>query len=531
MPTLTWGGKDKVVNHHHDVLLRALRHKYAFNAPEGTPANSSGNKIIHGDNLEALKALLPEYEGRVKCIYLDPPYNTGNEGWIYNDNVNDPKIRKWLGQVVGKEGEDLGRHDKWLCMMYPRLKLLHRLLAPDGAMFISIDDVEHGNLRAILDEIFGRGNLLANFVWQSKDTPGNNSSGIAETHNHILAYRKTDSFKANLLARNEKQLGNYTNPDNDERGAWLGTPLTRVEHRERDFYPIKNRVGEDVWPPKGSSWRRPPAEMKRLAAENRIWWGKEGNAVFPMEKKFLSEVKEGVVNQTWWPYQFAGSTRNASAELKLIFNGEKAFDTPKPSQLAQVIISLCCDNESIILDSFAGSGTTAHAVLKLNQQDGGNRKFILIEMMDYAETITAERVRRVISGYGENGKAVAGTGGHFDFYEMGEPIFTEDGDLNTRLSVDALRRYIAFTENIPATSQVGTDNPHSPYLLGMVDETAYIFCYEPGQTTTLDLEFLGALSFKPAALIVYADNCLLDDAFLELHNIIFKKIPRDVMRY
>jgi|SRR2546423_145809 len=188
MPTLTWGGKEKVVNHHHDVPLRTLKHKYVFNAPEGAPVNSSGNKIIHGDNLEALKALLPEYEGRIKCIYIDPPYNTGNEGWIYNDNVNDPKIRKWLGQVVGKEGEDLSRHDKWLCMMYPRLKLLHRLLADDGAIFVSIDDIEHGNLRVILDEIFGKSNLLANFVWQSKDTPGNNSSGIAETHNHILAY-------------------------------------------------------------------------------------------------------------------------------------------------------------------------------------------------------------------------------------------------------------------------------------------------------------------------------------------------------
>ncbi len=512
------------MNHHHDVPFRILEKTATF-GDEG-----NGNKIIHGDNLEALKSLLPEYEGRVKCIYIDPPYNTGNEGWVYNDNVNDPKLKKWLNQVVGKEGEDLSRHDKWLCMMYPRLKLLRRLLSDDGAIFVSIDDVEHGNLRLILDEIFGRSNLIANFVWQSKDTPGNNSSGIAETHNHILGFKKTNTFTTNLLIRSEKQLSTYTNPDNDKRGKWLGTPLTRAEFRERDYYAIANDVGIDVFPPKGSSWRRPPNEMKRLAFEKRIWWGKNGDARFPMEKKFLSEVKEGVVNQTWWPYQFGGSTRNASAELKDIF-GDKAFETPKPTQLIQRILELASNNESLVLDSFAGSGTTAHAVLKLNAADGGNRKFILIEQEDYAETITAERVRRVMNGYGEGTKAVAGLGGGFDYYDIGEPLFFEDGNLNEEIGIEEIRKYVAYTENLLAENQLSIDNKHSPYVLGIQDETSYFFYYEKDRATTLDLEFLSKLKFRPKEMVFYADICLLNKQQMQKYGIIFKKIPRDITRF
>jgi adenine-specific DNA-methyltransferase len=182
----------------------------------------------------------------------------------------------------------------------------------------------------MMDEIFGEGNFLARFVWQSKDTPGNNSAGIAETHNYVLLYRKTASFSGSLLERNEEQLANYTNPDGDRRDVWLAAPLTRGEHRDRDYYALTNGVGKQVLPPKGSSWRRPPAKMKWLQDDERIWWGKNGDGEFPMEKKFLSEAKSGVVNQTWWPYEFAGSTRNAGAELKQIFGGEKTFATPKP---------------------------------------------------------------------------------------------------------------------------------------------------------------------------------------------------------
>lgn len=251
----------------------------------------------------------------------------------------------------------------------------------------------------MMDEVFGEENFLANFVWQSKDTPGNNSTGIAETHNYVLLYRKSPSFSGSLLERNEAQIANYTNPDGDTRGDWLAAPLTRAEHRDRDYYPLTNKVGKKVLPPKGSSWRRPPDKMKWLQKDERIWWGKNGDGEFPMEKKFLSEAKSGVVNQTWWSYEFAGSTRNAGAELKEIFSGDKTFATPKPRQLVERILEIATDESSVILDSFAGSGTTAHAVLAINNKDGGDRKFILVECEDYADKVTAERVRRVINGY------------------------------------------------------------------------------------------------------------------------------------
>ncbi|WP_333902877.1 site-specific DNA-methyltransferase [Achromobacter insolitus] len=534
MPILNWIGKDKVLAHHHEVPYRVLQLEEQVRAPDGAPKNSTDNRIIHGDNLAALKSLLPEFDGQVNCIFIDPPYNTGAEGWVYNDNVSDPKLLKWLGEVVGKEGEDLSRHDKWLCMMYPRLKLLHRLLAKDGVFFVSIDDVEHAHLRLVLDEIFGRGNFLANFVWQSKDTPGNNSSGVAETHNHIIAYRKGPDFKPKLLARNDKQLANYSNPDGDGRGDWLAAPITRAEHRDRDYYPIKNKVGVEVWPPKGSSWRRPPAEMKRLQEEDRIWWGVNGDSTFPSEKKFLGEVKDGVVNQTWWPYQFAGSTRQASAEMKAIFGGVKLFDTPKPLTLLKRILEMATGPNSIVLDSYAGSGTTAHAVLELNAADNGNRRFILVETMGYAKEITAERVKRVVLGAEAEVAARKPLGGGFDYFTIGDTIFTAEGELNDAVGIEAIRSYMMYTEGIPVEHRTPIDNPFSRHLLGLSPDMAWLFNYEPDQATCLNMEYLATLDFgakKPTSAIIYADRCLLSREFLQAHGIIFKKIPRDVTRF
>jgi len=399
MPELIFKGKEFVYNHH-----LAVPHHPLVPHPDKSigEARMDGNLIIQGDNLLALKSLLPIYAGKVDCVFIDPPYNTGNEGWDYNDNVNSPLMQEWLkSNPVGIE--DGLRHDKWCAMMWPRLRLLHELLSDSGTIFITIDDNECHRLRLLMDDIFGENNFMANFVWQSKDTPGNNSSGIAETHNHVLLYRKTESFVGSLLERNADQIANYTNPDGDKRGDWLAAPLTRAEHRDRDYYALPNKVGREVFPPKGSSWRRPPAKMKWLQEDDRIWWGKDGNTEFPMEKKFLTEAKSGVVNQTWWPYEFAGSTRNAGAEMKEIFDGEKPFATPKPRQLLDRILELATDESSIILDSFAGSGTTAHAVLAANARDGGTRKFILVECEDYADTLTAERVRRVINGYAFTG--------------------------------------------------------------------------------------------------------------------------------
>jgi adenine-specific DNA-methyltransferase len=399
MPEIVFKGKEYVYNHHLSVPYRPLM----VHADKGVGApDLAGNLIIHGDNLAALKSLLPRYAGKVDLVFIDPPYNTGNEGWCYSDNVNSPIMKEWLS-TNPVDGDDLLRHDKWLCMMWPRLVLLRELLSERGSLWMTLDDNEVHRARMVLDEMFGDQCFVADFVWQSKDTPGNNSSGVAQTHNHVVAYRKGSTFRGQLLDRTEEQLATYANPDNDPRGDWLPAPLTRAEHRDRDYYAIPAPDHRKVLPPKGSSWRRPPPKMQELQTDQRIWWGKDGTAEFPMEKKFLAEAKSGVVNQTWWPYEFAGSTRNAGAELKEMFGGEKPFDTPKPTVLLERILDLAADDDSLILDSFAGSGTTAHAVLKANAKDNGTRRFILVEGEDYADTLTAERVRRAINGYAWEG--------------------------------------------------------------------------------------------------------------------------------
>lgn len=380
---LNWPGKREALLNANAPIAKTLRPC----SEDSVNFDTTQNLFIEGDNLDALKLLQETYIGKIKLIFIDPPYNTGSD-FVYRDNfaadtnsylktslqVDDDKNRL----IVNTDSS--GRfHSEWLSMIYSRLKVARNLLSDDGAIFVAIDDCEVGNLRKVMDEIFGEKNLISNFVWQSKDTPGNDSSGIAQTHNHILAYSKTASFVPNMLERSDKQIATYKNPDNDHRGPWLGTPLTRSEYRERDFYPLNNPCGEKVYPPSGSCWRRPKPVIEQLMKENRVWWGKNGDAQFPMEKKFLSETKAGVVNQSWWPYEFAGSTRNASAEIKDIFDGGKPFDTPKPTKLIRRIIDMCTDSESIVLDFFAGSGTTAHALMQANKDDGGKRRFILVQ--------------------------------------------------------------------------------------------------------------------------------------------------------
>jgi adenine-specific DNA-methyltransferase len=265
-------------------------------------------------------------------------------------------------------------------MMYSRLRLAKNLISEEGIVAICIDDNEQPNLRKLCEEVFGSENLVANIVWQSKDTPGNDSASVAETHNHIVVYARSKAFVPKLLPRNEEQLSNYKNPDNDPRGPWLATPLTRSEFRERDFYALTSPSGAKVFPPSGTCWRRPPDTMMQLESDNRIWWGKTGESTFPMEKKFLSEAKDGVVNQTWWPYTFAGSTRNANAEIKKLFAGSRPFDTPKPIKLVRRLIEMAVSDAAIVVDFFAGSATTAHAVMEANATDGVSRRFILIQL-------------------------------------------------------------------------------------------------------------------------------------------------------
>lgn len=312
MPTLDWIGKDKVINHHKDVPYKVLERKYSFDESGMHKEDiHSNNMIIHGDNLEALKSLLPQYEGKIKCIYIDPPYNTGNEGWIYNDNVNDPKIRKWLGEVVGKEGEDLSRHDKWLCMMYPRLVLLQKLLADDGAIFISIDDNEQAFLKCVCDEIFGARNFVAQLVWQRTFATKNDAKYFSSEHEYVLVYAaEIEKLKIKALPKSEKQLERYKNPDNDPRGPWISTDLLRMEHRDNSVYEVPTPQGKLYKPQPGTSWRHPKEEMMALIKNNEVWFGANGNSK-PRRKKFLADVKSGIIPQTIWKHVDVGHTQEA----------------------------------------------------------------------------------------------------------------------------------------------------------------------------------------------------------------------------
>ncbi|GAB3540963.1 site-specific DNA-methyltransferase [Spirosoma fluminis] len=523
MPTLTWIGKEKVINHHHDVPFRVLDQQYAVGD------TSAENKIIHGDNLEALKALLPYYEGRVKCIYIDPPYNTGNENWVYNDNVNDPKIKKWLGKVVGKESEDLSRHDKWLCMMYPRLQLLYKLLSPDGAIFISIDDNEQASLKLMMDEIWGENNFISYVAWQKIFTVKNSAKYLSDMHEYVVVYaKKVEQWKRNLLPRSEGLDETYTNPDNDPRGPWTTNAIQARNYYSLGSYLITAPTGKEHLPPKGTYWRISKETYQNLEQDKRIWWGRDGQSI-PRVKKFLSEAKQGVVPTTWWTHSDAGQNADAKVELRNIFEGSDTnlFNTPKPKKLIERILQLATGPNDIILDSFAGSGTTAHAVLNLNQQDGGNRQFILVEMEDYAETITAERVRRVMNGYGDK----PGTGGGFSYYTLGEPVFTEDQLLNDQIPTDRIREYVWYTETkttLPVTFEITDETAH---FLGKHYETAYYFYYEPEALTTLDYDFLATIRTPAEQYVIYADNCLLPRDWLQQRRIVFKKIPRDISRF
>jgi len=529
MPTLHWIGKDKVINHHMDVPFKVLEHSYGFdNGKQAIEETGGGNKIIHGDNLEALKALLPEYERRIKCIYIDPPYNTGEESWVYNDNVSDPKIKKWLQNVVGKEGEDLSRHDKWLCMMYPRLKLLHKLLSDDGTIFISIDDNEQANLKLICDEIFGSANFITNFIWE-KRTNRENRKEISYRHDYILAYRKNKYSPGSAikqLTMSGEALARYKNPDNDPRGVWKSDPATAQSGHatESQFYVLVAPNGKKHSVQSGRCWVYNEDVMNEAIKDNRIWFGKDGNGV-PRIKTYLNAKERGLVPETIWFSSDVGTNESAKVDLKYMFEGNAEFQTPKPYSLIERVLQLSSDQNSIILDSFAGSGATAHAVLNLNTQDQGQRKFILIEMEDYAEKTTAERVRRVINGYGNKD----GLGGSFDFYELGQPMFLEGNILNESIDIEKIRQYVFYTETKTALPILKhKDNRH---FLGKYSDTAYYFNYEKEVITTLDHTFLSTMKTKSEQYVIYADNCLLTKDFMTKHHIIFKKIPRDITRF
>ena len=543
MPTLNWIGKDKVINHHMDVPYKILEHSYGYKDGKQTDNETeSGNKIIHGDNLEALKSLLPEYEGKVKCVYIDPPYNTGSEGWIYNDNVNAPRIKNWLGQVVGKESEDLSRHDKWLCMIYPRLKLLHKLLAEDGLIFMSLDDNEVENGLIVLNEIFGRRNKLACAPWLAEPSGGKEKTRLRNGHEYILIYHKGDSSSLTQEERSSGKLNLSDHKGKYKKGRelrkWGGTSLR--SDRPGQWFPLKTPTGETVLPYRNDGeeghWRWGKEQKMKPIIESPIeaHWEKcpydEGVVVngeterwVPFEK--IREEKKMVGWGTW--LDSVGYNADGTATLKAIF-GSKIFDTPKPVSLIEWLVSLHNDENAIVVDSFSGSGTTAHAVLKLNKQDGGNRKFILVEMEDYADSITCKRVKKVIDGYGNGENKIEGTGGSFDFYELGKPLFQENEMLNEEVGLDKIREYVWFSETRKSFTPVNQEEEH---LLGTTNSAAYYFYYFKDKATTLDDSFLRQIKTKAEEYIIYADLCVLDEKIIQKYHITFKKIPRDITRF
>ena len=405
MTELSFKGKEFVYNHHLSVPF----HPLVPHAAKGIgDVALDGNLIIQGDNLKALKALMPMYAGKVDCIFIDPPYNTGNEGWAYNDNVNAPMIKEWLdSNPIGIE--DGLRHDKWCAMMWPRVKLLHELLADSGCFWMTIDDNEAHRAKLLLDEVFGHEGFIASCIWQKRFSPSNDEKYISATHDYVLVYAKNpEDWTRGLIPRTEEQLALYTNPDNDKRDVWASdnyvSNKSRHERPNSWFSITRPADGKEIWPSPTAVWRYSKGQHKKNVADDRVWWGESGMNNVPRFKRFLSEVQDGVVPQTIWPHAEVGHNQGAKQFLKKMFpDEERIFATPKPLELLARIMQIGTRPDSIVLDSFAGSATTGHAVLAANKLDDGNRRFILVEMEDYADKLTAERMRKAINGFNFKG--------------------------------------------------------------------------------------------------------------------------------
>lgn len=484
MPTLTWIGKDAVTKHHKEVPFRLLEPVPDLSCGDNH-GQDSGNLIVQGDNLHALKALLPRYAGQVKCIYIDPPYNTGNEGWVYNDNVNSPEIRKWLGEVVGKEGETLDRHDRWLCMMYPRLMLLKQFLREDGAIFVSIDDNEIGNLRLLMDEVFGVKNIITAFIWRKVDSPNDNKVPVTPDHEYVLAYanNKEQLKLAQMSAPGIVEAYGRT----DETGRRYRDRLLKKNGRNslrRDrptmYFALTAPDGTEVYPihdnGEEARWAMGTDGVARHQAAGTLVWKerqRQGMPVWePYSREFAPDDPKRPYPSIWSDLP---TMRQAKAFLRDVFNTTDLFDTPKPAELIERILQLINDPDALVLDSFAGSGTTGHAILKQNAEDGGNRRFILVEMDEHiAQNVTAERVRRVAQGYtSAKGQAVQGLGGGFQFCRLSDqPLFDAMGEIRSDVTFAQLVKFVWFSE-----TQTGYSGSADSPLLGVHEGRAIYLLY------------------------------------------------------
>lgn len=571
MPTLQFKGKNIIWNHHLAVPFHTLDE-----VPElhYNPEKANDNMIIEGDNLIALKALLPQFANRIKCIFIDPPYNTGNDidegkSWVYSDNVNNPLIKDWLGKEVSRD--DLTRHDKWLCMIIPRLKILKELLNDDGAIFIAIDDNEYASLKMIMDEIFLEENFVANIVWQARKSVQNDTD-ISVNHNYILVYgknrRQTDRRLKESNADKWHQMpgfvfrpllldkSKFSNPDNDSRGLWKADPFDAPGIRENLTYFIKNpNTGKEYLPPKGRHWRTEEVNYLKFLKEGRILFGKTGKSG-PQLKVFWDDKKEyGEVETSWWGEGSAdiylnedfdvetvsewtnyGTTTSGSKMLQFLFDSEKVFNNPKPVELVKHIIKQTTNKTDIILDSFAGSGTTMHAVMDLNKEDGGNRKCIMVQMPENSEAepdknickdITRERVKRAIDKYGYDSG--------FKYYRLGIPIDAETmlaGQLPTYQQFAKYVYYLCTGKNLEAEDKIN----EADYYVGEYGKQSIYLVYKQDYETLTRLALNLTLAEKikqqqpGKKLIVYAPSCFLDEEYLTDNQIEYVGIPYNLFQ-
>ena len=504
MPTLDWLNKGSALQTARQTPYRLLEHDPALSYGD----TDTGNLLIQGDNLEALKALVPLYGGQVKCIYIDPPYNTKSAFEHYDDNLE---------------------HSKWLSLMYPRLELLRELLAEGGSIWVSIDDNEAHYLKVIMDEVFGRRNFITSVIWRKNYAPKSSAKHLSEDHDFVLLYAKNaDSWAPNLMPRTEKQNKAYKNPDNDPRGAWRPNNLAARNYYGAGTYSITCPSGRVIsGPPAGSYWRVSREKFDQMDADNRIWWGKDGNNV-PAPKIFLSEVKQGIVPQTFWNFDEVGHTQDAKKEIVNLFQAD-VFGTPKPERLMRRVIHLASNPGDLVLDSFLGSGTTAAVAHKMN------RRYIGIEMGEHAVTHCVPRLQKVVDGeQGGISKTVEWQGGGgFRFYRLGENVYDEYGRINPNIQFTALAGHLWFNET--DTPLTHADNVADSPLLGIKNGVAYYLLYN-GILGNKRLRMFNVLTSAVLKLlpphsgpkVIYGETTRLGPDRLAAEQITFKQIPYDV---
>ena len=500
MPFLDWVNKNQAQEASREVPYHLLKQEAVY-------GDSAENLLIHGDNLLALKALIPFYAGRVKCIFIDPPYNTQSAFAHYDDKLE---------------------HSQWLSMMYPRLVLLRDLLAEDGSIWVTIDDNEAHYLKALMDEVFGRNNFVSNVVWQKKFSPQNDAKWLSDNHDHVLVYaRNKKVWYPNLLPRTEVMDSRFKNPDNDPRGLWTSSDMTVKTYSANYDYPIQTPSGTVVTPTKGRCWFTSSEKMQELIADKRVWFGAAGKNI-PRVKKFLSEVKEGLTSLTVWLHDEVGHNQDAKKEIQK-FNDTDVFDTPKPEKLLRKILTLATKPNDIVLDSFLGSGTTTAVAHKMG------RRYIGIEMGNHARTHCIPRLQKVIEGeQGGISKAVNWQGGGgIRFCTLGEAAFDEHGRINSAVRFATLAAYVWHFE----TGEPGQQTFNQP-LLGIHNDTAYYLLYNgilgdrrPASGNVLTHAVLQAIHdiFPHVGhKVIYGETTRLGAARLAAENITFKQIPYDV---